>query len=217
MKTKTSLSFPFLLLLCFGGLLFFSSALSNNFNSLKESTTSDTTKKEENYLEIKGSVRQTRGKEKTDTKPIDSALISIYYSDHVFTKIWTNKKGKCAFRLPLNEDYRIEISKEGFTTKYFEVNAKLPHGKKGIFYFDFDLDLFIKIAKLDISVLKKPIARVTFNKVSNQFTYDAAYTNRINLDLKKMYRDYYLFQKIDIDFQDVIPQGISNPTPVDKK
>ncbi len=63
---------------------------------------------------------------------------------------------------------------------------------------------------LDVSVLQKPIAKVTYNVIVEQFAYDISYTSRINFELKKMYKNYYLLQKAEID-NDTLSK-ISSPT-----
>jgi hypothetical protein len=52
---------------------------------------------------------------------------------------------------------------------------------------------------LDVAVLQKPIAKVSYNIIMEQFAYDVNYTSRINFDLKKMYKNYYMLQKIEAD------------------
>lgn len=161
-------------------------------------TVSDTTKNSY-YLELKGNVRQSKVSEKDESKSLDSALITIYTNDIQFSETWTNKKGKCTFKLPLGKQFRIQVSKNGFVSKYFDVDTKVPSDKRDSYTFSFDIDIFEEIPKLDVSVLKKPIAKVSYNLILEQFAYDIGYTSKINLELKKMYKNYYLLQKIESD------------------
>jgi hypothetical protein len=162
----------------------------------------DTTKEKEQYLELKGNIRHLKGDESAklnDIKPLDSALITIYNGEVPYSEIWTNKKGKCSFKLPLDKNFKIEISKTGFVTKSIAVNTKTPIDKKDAYTFNFDLELFEVIKGLDVSVLSNPIAKVTYHLNDENFAYDVAYTNRINTDLKKMYKNYYRLQKLEAD------------------
>ncbi len=149
------------------------------------------------YLELKGNVRQSKGIEKENEKPlpVDSALITIYCGDIPWSELFTNKKGKCSFRLPLDKKFRVEVSKKGFVTKSVEVNTKIPYDNKGSYSFTFDIDIFEEVKGLDVTVLKKPVAKVSYNLIHEGFQYDAAFTNRINAELKKMYKNYYALQK----------------------
>ncbi|MCW3086341.1 MAG: hypothetical protein JWP12_3707 [Bacteroidetes bacterium] len=167
-------------------------------------TKADTLKSKDYYLELKGTVRQLKGNEsenakEENVKPLDSALVTIYSGDVPYSEFWTNKKGKCSFKLPLDKNFKIQISKEGFVTKYIFVSTKIPESKKDVFSFNFDVDIFQELRGLDVSVLKNPIAKVSYNIPLEGFAYDVNYTNRINSDLKKMYKDYYKLQKMAID------------------
>ncbi|MDQ3046426.1 MAG: hypothetical protein M3R27_02680 [Bacteroidota bacterium] len=149
------------------------------------------------YLELKGNVRQSKGLEAENVKPlpVDSALITIYCGNVPWSELFTNKKGKCIFRLPLDKQFRVEVSKKGFITKSVEVNTKIPYDNKGSYSFTFDIDIFEEVKGLDVTVLKKPVAKVSYNLIHESFQYDAAFTNRINAELKKMYKNYYALQK----------------------
>lgn len=174
-------------------LIVLSSASSNSATT--DFLTVDTTVSSDYYLEMRGTVRESKISDVEEViKPIDSALITI--SGFCYQKIYTNKKGKCSFKLPLNKSYKIEVSKKGFVTKILEVNTKAPANSTMNYGFIFDIDMLENINRLDVSILKKPIAKVLYDKIKEQFEYDANYTNRINLELKKMYKNYYALQKI---------------------
>ncbi len=157
----------------------------------------------ENYLLLKAHVRKSPKTTTPDAKEenvwLDSALITIYLNKIRYSEFWTSKKGKSTFKLPLNKIYLIEISKKGFVSKSFEVNTKVPFGQNEVYSFDFDIDIFEKVNGLDASVLEKPIAKVAYNIIDERFAYDISFTNKINSELKKMYRNYYLLQKQESD------------------
>lgn len=149
------------------------------------------------YLEVNGSIRQMKNVmgDSGDNPWLDSAIVTIYQNNTIYNTIYTSRRGKCTFKLPLDRVYTVELSKPGFVSKKFEVSTKIPPNKKDAFTFDFDMDIFAFVEGLDTKVLEKPIALVYYNITNNQFEYDAAYTNRINSDLKLMYRNYYILEK----------------------
>lgn len=156
----------------------------------------------ENYLVLKAHVRKSprviNESDKEDSQWLDSALITILQNGIPYSEIWTNKRGKCSFKLALNKVYQIEVSKEGFVTKIIEVNTKV-RDRHDYYSFDFDIDIFEKVKGLDVSVLEKPIARVSYNYLDERFGYDVSYTSKINAELKKMYKSYYQLQKMMAD------------------
>jgi hypothetical protein len=41
----------------------------------------------------------------------------------------------------------------------------------------------------------QPVAKIKFDKMAKDFNYDAAYTHKVNGELKKMYKEYYTLKK----------------------
>ncbi|HEY0031092.1 MAG TPA: hypothetical protein VGC65_10070 [Bacteroidia bacterium] len=156
----------------------------------------DSSKAKDYYLELKATVRQSRGDEKeAESKSLDSVLITIYNGEVPYSEIWTNKKGKCSFKLPLDKNLKIQVAKKGFVTKSIAVNTKIPAAQRDVFSFNCDVDIFEEVKDLDVTILNSPIARITYSPGSNQFQYDVSYTNKVNIELKKMYKKYYALQQ----------------------
>ncbi len=153
------------------------------------------------YLEMNGTINRFVPEAGKDEKlpPLGGASVHVFYGTTEYTTALTSEKGKCTFRLPLNKTFKVQVSKFGYVPKFFEVNTKIPQQNWGAFSFKFDVDLFEIIKKLDVSVLKKPIAKVTFDVIYDRFQYDESYTGRINFDIKKMYKSYYELQKAQTD------------------
>jgi hypothetical protein len=152
------------------------------------------------YLELRGTVRHLKGENKDEAEILDSAIIKVFNEKNVMVaEFRTNKKGRCNFKLPLNRKFVVHVSKAGFVTKMIEVNTKVPLEKKLAYIFPFSVDIFEEVPGLDLSVLKKPIARISYLFPIQQFDYDNVYTSKINTDLKKMYKDYYFLQKVNAD------------------
>ncbi len=156
----------------------------------------DSTKLKDYYLELKATIRQSKGQEKeTESVPLDSVLITIFGNDVPLSKTWTNKKGKCNLKLPLDKSIRIQVFKKGFVAKSIAVNTKVPAANKDIFSFSCDVDIFEEIDGLDVTILNSPIAKITYSPSLESFQYDVSYTNKVNVELKKMYKKYYSLQE----------------------
>jgi hypothetical protein len=155
----------------------------------------DSVKQKDYYLEIKTTIRQSKGEEEeVQSTALDSVLITIYNGDLVVSELLTNKKGKCSFKLPLDKNLKIRVSKKDFVSKYIAVNTKIPESKKDAFSFNCEVDIFEEVKDLDVSILNTPIARITYSPSLEGFQYDVNYTNKINVELKKMYKKYYKLQ-----------------------
>ncbi len=153
------------------------------------------------YVEMKGTINRFVPEAEQGEKlpPLGGASVQVFYGTTEYTTALTTEKGKCSFKLPLNRTFKVLVSKYGYVPKFFEVNTKVPPQNLGTYTFNFDVDLFEEIKKLDVSVLKKPIAKVTFDVIYTRFQYDESYTGRINFDIKKMYKNYFLLQKQQSD------------------
>lgn len=171
------------------------------------------------YLEMRGTINRFVVEAEKDARlpPLGGASLHVFYGTTEYTTALTNEKGKCTFRLPLNKTFKIQVSKFGYVTKYFEVNTKVPPPNMSTYTFNFDVDLFEDTKKLDVTVLKKPIAKVTFDVIYQRFQYDEAYTGRINFEIKKMYKQYFELQKQQADSIAAFKNGGPPAGPIEDK
>ena len=154
------------------------------------------------YLEMDGTIKRYVGAAEIteDILPaMEDATITIYEGSKEYLQLKTNKSGKCTFNLPLERYFKVQVSKEGYVTKFFEVKTEVPQNNLNAYSFSFRLDLFDEVKNLNVSVLKKPIAKVCFDPIYRRFQYDENYTARINFDIKKMYKHYYELQEAKLD------------------
>ena len=178
-------------------LLVFSIAFSSYSQTGRAPVVIDSAKAKDYYLEMKGTIKRYTGAADVNEEKLpilEGATVTVLEGTKQFLKVETNDKGKCTFKLPLERIFRIQVSKKGYVTKFFEVNTYVPKINLGAFPFTFNLDIFE-----DVKVLKKPIAKVTFDPIYNQFQYDDSYTSRINFEIKKMYKNYYEIEKAQAD------------------
>lgn len=157
--------------------------------SFSDALAQDSTKK--HFLDLKGTIKY--GKKKlpgvTLTVFVDTfKLFNTYETD----SLW---KGICILPLPLEKYYIINVSKPGYVAKIVTADTHTPKVIKGDYLFEFTVDLFEEIPELDVSMLKDPIAKITYNTFTKKFEYDYNYTAKINNDVKALYRDYYLLKK----------------------
>jgi hypothetical protein len=151
----------------------------------------------DNYLEMRGKVFKSEGQQRDDDKVgLDSADVRV--TNEAGKEVLfglTDSKGRLAFRLPLGRKFTLHITKKGFVNKMILVDTHVAIEDRKDFTFTFDIDIFEKVDGLDVSVLNQPVAKVSFRALDKTFTYDAAYTNKVNSGLQKMYREYYNLKK----------------------
>ncbi len=147
-------------------------------------------KKAQNQLELRGLIQDDLGS-------MGRVTVSICIDSTVIFTTQSNRSGRCRIVLPLNGRFTLLFSSPGYVTKKICINTKVPPGRTEGYRFDFTLDLFEQINGLDISVLKDPIAIVTFNNFIRAFDYDYNYTVAINESIKKLYGEYYSLKEME--------------------
>ena len=184
-----------------------------------EQIASDTSKeKEPYYFELKAIVKQSKGDEKDEmSTPLDSVQINLYSEDILISKLWTNKKGKCTIRMPLNKNLKVEVAKKGFVSKSIAINTKIPENKKDAFRFNCEVMIFEEIKGLDVTILNSPIAKINYSASLDGFRYDVNYTNKINGELMNLYKKYYELQKSMKDSLLMDKQAPQKKLPVNEK
>ncbi len=164
------------------------------------------------YIEMKPVVRHSKGMDSEDVL-LAGAFIKVFNEQgQIVAAFETSKKGKSLIRLPLNRRFSMEIGKAGFVSKRLEINTKVPPEKKYVYSFPFDIDIFQEVKKLDVSVLKKPVAKITYIAMDENFGYDMDYTNKVNTELKKMYKEYFKLQKEEEDAKKIGAAGVTGKT-----
>jgi hypothetical protein len=148
------------------------------------------------YLEMHGVIKQAIEFEKADKNLIDSAKITIYNSNKKpIEHVYSNKNGVCFFKLPLNNSYTIEISKNGFIPKILNVDTRINETTLKRYHLFFDTEMFEAISELNVSILNNSIADIKYNSKIKNFDYNYEYANDINEKIKKLYYEYYNYKK----------------------
>lgn len=143
------------------------------------------------YLKLEGRIKEPGKTETEKGKPIENAIIKVYDDKHLLLGAFTtDKKGKTDFKVPINKDFFIEFSKSGYVSKIIQVNTHMPPERKLAFIFPFEVNIFKEVEGLDVSILKKPVAKVVYNLIEHQFDYDDGFTNQVNSKLKVLYKEY---------------------------
>lgn len=163
------------------------------------------------YLEMKGRVLESHGQNDDEKKGLDSASYSVLNEKGIIVLSGAaDSKGRLSFKLPLGRKFTMNFTKKGYVQKIIIVDTHVPADARKVYSFAFDVDIFEQVNGLDVSVLNKPVARVAYKPIDKNFSYDVAYTNKVNAALQKMYRDYYALKRKEDKAQ-------SDSVPADKK
>ena len=110
------------------------------------------------FLEMRGIIKKSKNSEAVEVSQLlDSVEILVYTADNrLIRTFFTNRKGKCDFKLPLDKQLFVKVSKKGFVSKYIEVNTKIPPDRKKDYIFPFQVDILDrKSTRLNSSHIQK--------------------------------------------------------------
>ncbi len=139
----------------------------------------------DNVLELNGVIYEV-------PDVIDGCNIVVHQNGvpTIFTK--SDTSGKYSLKLSLGNNYIIEFSYPGYTSKKIWVDAK-NHELQNYTMHDVMIDLFqeIKKSQVDVSLLNEPIAKIQFNKATNNFEYDTEHNMHIQKKVQELWNIVY--------------------------
>jgi hypothetical protein len=153
-------------------------------------------KNKKDYLEMHGKIKQASEYEFEEQHYIESAQITIHsLRTKINESVYSNHFGECHFRLELNNQYILKISKKGWLTKTINIDTRLSKQKTKRYHLYFDTEMFEDIKDVKVTTLNSAIANVDYNEYLNNFDYNYKYTDEVNRSLKKIYSEYFAYLK----------------------
>ena len=125
-------------------------------------------------------------------------LVNLENYPEVTRSIVTPGNGKFIFILKPDKEYLIIASKTGHVTKKILFSTKnVPDGRvsKEFTYFPIEISLFEDIEGLNISILKNPIGKITYNDKINDFDVDKDYAKSIHAQVLTLQKELQAIRK----------------------
>lgn len=138
------------------------------------------------YLLIKGNVISKNPLNIYSLK--DGAIIEVIQNNVRTQKIITDKNGNFEIKLPYQNEYIIEISKQGLIKKIFVINTIVPSSynfRKQSTY-KFSVSIFPIIEDIDLSIFESPIARISYYSEKEGFFFNYDEARQINFQVKEI-------------------------------
>ena len=136
-------------------------------------------------LLVYGTVKDERsGKKLSDVQVI---LVEDGSTKKTFV---TTLNGKFELDLDFDHDYDIRFTKDGYVTKFININTKnVPENNKvGGFGFELDMSLFEVVEGVNFDILKKPIGKANYVESSGEIGFDYEYTRSIQAEIARLRR-----------------------------
>ena len=131
-------------------------------------------------LEIKGYVFH-------DNNKVDGATVKLYQNNKI-VNIAKTKKSKFQFVLFSGERYMVEVIKPGAFTERIQFSTVEKTEFEGKYTYEFRVDLMneSEFEGVDVSNLDYPTAIIKYDKEEGEYIFDAAYSQQVKADLRKM-------------------------------
>lgn len=140
------------------------------------------------YLAVKASVLEMSGYVLKDDKKMDGALVKLYQNNTIVNKMLTKSNARFKFLLFSDNEYMIEVTKDGFMDERVYINTKSSADLDDKYYFEFIVDLMdaSKFKNIDASNLDFPTAIIKYDSGEDEYVHDKGYSQQVRNDLKKM-------------------------------
>ena len=134
------------------------------------------------YLEI-------RGNAELKMKPVSKATIDLYEGSKKIKTVQTGSGGSFSFKLEMNKDYTVAVSKKGYVQKKIKFNTKIPDEQLGIWVREFAIGLVEYCEGVDYSVLDEPVDVIKYSVRKKDFESDKTFVYKMKSRLENLMID----------------------------
>lgn len=140
------------------------------------------------YLAAKASVLEISGYILKDEKKVEGSLVKLYQNNVVVSKMITKSNARFKFLLFSDNEYMIEVTKEGLMEERIYINTKSSADLDDKYFFEFIIDLVDanKYKNVDASNLDFPTAIIKYDAGEDEYVHDKGYSQQVRNDLKKI-------------------------------
>jgi tetratricopeptide (TPR) repeat protein len=136
----------------------------------------------ERYLQINGTAE-------LNMKPVSNAVVTLYEENSKVNSVKTGSSGRFSFKLDMNKDYTVEVSKEGYVSKRIRFITNIPDEVTGIWVREFAVGLVKYCEGVNYSVLKDPVDVIKYSVRRQDFDSDKTFVYKVKPRLENLYID----------------------------
>ncbi|MBL4658292.1 MAG: carboxypeptidase regulatory-like domain-containing protein [Flavobacteriales bacterium] len=135
---------------------------------------------------------KVNGKITEDRAKLEGAVVSLIKNSRLMQEVVTSGNGKFVFVLKAGNNYEIEVSKPGYVRKSITFSTKSVPAKnvgQGFPEFPIEFVLFLEVEGVNATVLEKPVGRIFYSALTDDFTIDMEYNQSIKADINQLNKD----------------------------
>jgi tetratricopeptide (TPR) repeat protein len=133
----------------------------------------------ERYLEI-------RGNAEINMKPASRVTVNLYEGNTKVKTVKTRSDGSFSFKLDMNKDYTVEVTKEGYVHKKIRFITKIPDEELGIWVREFAIGLVEHCEGVNYSVLDEPVDVIKYSVRKKDFDSDKTFVFKMKQRLENL-------------------------------
>lgn len=130
-------------------------------------------------------------KDERSNKLLSNVLVTKERDGKVMDSVRTGVNGRFILKLDFGYDYNIRLSKNGYVSKFININSEnVPdENQVGGFGFDLNVNLFEEVEGINFDILKQPIGKAKFEEASGEIAFDFEYTKSIQARINELRRE----------------------------
>jgi hypothetical protein len=127
------------------------------------------------------------GRVEDDYLKLADVAVSLIRNSKILKKIITNDNGEFIFQLQPDNEYFLEINKEGYASKKIYISTyEMPDNLDINWTTGIVVDLFKNDLGLNVSILRNPIGKIYYFQDKKTLDYDRDYTRSIQDELDSL-------------------------------
>jgi len=150
------------------------------------------------YNQTLREVVRVEGKVKGKFEKIEQVRIALLFEGEIEKVKTTKKNGRFVFNIPLQRNYMLIFSKQGYRSKYVAIFASNIPEEDAAYGYEFgglDVTLFKNIGGINDDILDKPVAEIVYDTELYKFTFNRSYFKDIAPQKEALEKELILLTK----------------------
>lgn len=126
-------------------------------------------------------------------KRCQDATVTLYEGNDVINSFKTPRNGRFQLLLHTGKYYTLEVIKEGYVQKRISIDTEMGNRRISVPVYECDLDIIPTslFKDMDIGDLDFPMAIVTFDPKTREFTHSELYTSSMRTTYEELLKEAY--------------------------
>lgn len=116
---------------------------------------------------------------------LDHTRVYIYHGNDLYDSLLTSARGSFEYSFEPGQEYTLEVVRPGFFVRRVGISTKIPQGRKEVYQFQFEMNVYKQREGILPDYLDFPAALIEFNEKESAFLISRKYDRHIREMIKK--------------------------------